>query len=159
MKSRLILSLFLAGFFLMVLTTIPLRVTTADNPEEVPDVIAAVESGAAELLFAEISQEVEPSINQAAIYAELKELVKKYRKSREREAKERIAVRVEELMEQLFNAKVQRERHLVAELEQRLEKAKQRLSQLQDHKGDLVHKGVQKILESGEMPDWAEEDK
>lgn len=136
-----------------------LKTTTADTPEEAPDVIGAIESSAANPLYADITQEGGPSYNFGAIYAELRQLMEQYRRAREKDAKQRIMVRAEELMGQLFDAKVQAEQRRIERMEERLNKEKHRLQEMQSHKRDLVHQGVQKAFKTGEMPDWAREDK
>jgi hypothetical protein len=126
------------------------------SADPVPDFIAAVETGEYEMLFADASQKEGPGgMNLNAIYTELKDLVKKYKKAKSRDSKERIHARAQELMGQLFDAKVQLERRRIQKAEERLTKEKQRLAEMQNHKQDLVHKGVQRALKQGEMPEWA----
>jgi len=100
------LTTFISGFFLTTLAFMPLHAAAGNNPDETLAVISTVESGELDLLFADVSQEGgEGGINLSAAYAELRDLVKKYRKAKERVEKERIATRAEELMGQLFDAK------------------------------------------------------
>ena len=126
------------------------------SADPVPDFIAAVETGEYEILFADATQKQGPGgMNLNAVYSELKELVKKYKKANSHDSKERIHARAQELMGQLFDAKVQLERRRIQVAEEKLAKEKQRLAEMQNHKQDLVHKGVQRALQQGELPEWA----
>lgn len=126
------------------------------SADSIPDFMAAVEAGDYEILLADATQKEGPGgMNLNAVYTELKELVKKYKKADSRDSKERIHARTQELMGQLFDAKVQLERRQIQAAEERLAKEKQKLAEMQSHKQDLVHKGVQRALQQGELPEWA----
>lgn len=155
MKSNIIM-ISIGCFLLATLAFMPLHAAAEDNPDETPAVISTVESGELDLLFADVSQEGGGGgINLSAAYAELRDLVKKYRKAKERVEKERIVTRAEELMGQLFDAKVQSEKRRVEALERKLAEDKRRLKDMQSHKRDLVKTATQRALENGEMPEWA----
>jgi hypothetical protein len=85
----------------------------------------------------------------------LKQLAKDYRNANSPDLKPGIASRAEELMGQLFDAKVQFEQDRISALEQRLSDERRKLKDMQNHKRDLVHTGTRKALESGTLPDWA----
>ncbi len=148
-------------WFFIAAAPLLLAVTFSSSPgtaqaDEVPDWVTAVESGDMELLLAEGPPPAEqPSANLSAIYEELRSLAKQYREAKDRNAKERVSARVQDLMGRLFDAKVQMERRRIQAAEEKLNKEKKRLEQLQSHKQDMVHKGTQKLLTEGKLPEWA----
>jgi hypothetical protein len=153
MKKNLIIPISITMLTAICLMFTLNRQVSADS---VPDFIAAVETGEYEILLADATQKQGPGgMNLNAIYSELKELVKKYKKADSHDSKERIHTRAQELMGQLFDAKVQLERRRVQAAEEKLAKEKQRLAEMQSHKQDLVHNGVQRALQQGELPEWA----
>jgi hypothetical protein len=91
----------------------------------------------------------------AGLYAELRDLGKQYKEARSEDAKQHIQQRAEELMSQVFDAKVQKEQHRIDGEERRLNTEKELLHEKQMHKQDLVHQGVQRFFETGEPPEWA----
>jgi len=91
----------------------------------------------------------------AGLYAELRDLGKQYKEARSEDAKQRIQQRADELMSQVFDAKVQKEQRRIEALERRLNTEKELLHERQLHKQDLVHQGVQRFFETGEPPEWA----
>lgn len=155
MKTNKIVLMCFAALMLTATAGNPFYAQADDNPDETPAAIAAVESGEIDLLLADISQVGEGGVNISAAYAELKDLARQYRESRTREAKERVANRAEDVMGQLFDAKVQVEARRIEAMEKRLDAEKQRLKDMQSHKVDLVKKAVSRALENGEMPEWA----
>lgn len=122
-------------------------------PATTAEVKSAVQDPDPEVAAAD--QEGQQGINKAAIYDQLKQLMKNYREARSEDAKQRILNRASELMSQLFDAKVQREQRRLDALQRRLNEEQNRLHEMQLHKEDLVHQGVQRALETGELPDWA----
>ena len=157
MKVKLMITLFLASLFLIFVSMTSLQTGTAGNPQGTPTKTIDISSDNSAILLSDASQTDDGGYNLKAAYAELKDLGKKYRKARSRDAKQRIVTRAEEVMGQLFNAKVQHEQRRIRALEKRLNQEKERLREMQTHKIDLVHKGVQKALNKGEMPEWAPE--
>jgi hypothetical protein len=95
----------------------------------------------------------------AGAYAELRQLAQSYKEARSEEAKQRIRVRAEDLMSQVFDAKVQREQRRIEAEERRLNTEKELLHEKQMHKQDLVHQGVMRFFETGEPPEWATQGK
>jgi len=91
----------------------------------------------------------------AGLYAELRDLGKQYKEARSEDAKQRIQQRADELMSQVFDAKVQKEQRRIEALERRLNTEKELLHEKQVHKQDLVHQGVLRFFETGEPPEWA----
>lgn len=157
MKGKLLMTICAAGLFLLLATLSTLPTGTAGNQQETQNATVALSSDDSDLLFAGVDQADNPGYNLQSAYAELKDLGKKYRKARERDARQRILTRAEELLEQIFDAKVQKEEQRIQALEKRLNQEKERLHDMQLHKMDLIHNGVQKALDQGELPDWASE--
>ncbi|TKJ36862.1 hypothetical protein CEE37_14860 [candidate division LCP-89 bacterium B3_LCP] len=156
MKSRLKLTMGTVVLTAFVISIALMKIGFADNPENGNGSVQISQTSTDILLLADASQDSEGrSSDLSAIYAELRELTKKYRHAKERSSKERIRVRTEELMNHLFNAKVQHDRKRLQVLEEKVRKVRERLTELQSHKSDLVHKGVQRALDSGTLPDWA----
>ena len=153
MKRKLLIPISAVLLIAGCLILTPTQQVSAD-PD--PDFITAVESGEYDILFADAAQRQGPGgMNLGAVYTELKDLVKKYRKADSREAKERIHARTQELMGQLFDAKVQLERRRIEIAEERLAREKRKVAEMQSHKQDLVHKGARRVLDQGELPEWA----
>jgi len=90
----------------------------------------------------------------AGLYAELRELAKNYKEARSEDAKQRIVARAEELMGQILDAKVQKDQKRIEAEERHLNAKKEALKEKQLHKQDLVHQGVQRFFETGELPEW-----
>ncbi len=151
----------ITGCLIITLTAVLLIVTfqfsSAGTQPETENEIAVLEPISTELLFANAAQTETASPNFAAIYSELKDIMKKYKEAKSRNAKERLHNRTQELMGQLFDAKVQTERRRIQAAEEKLAKQKHRLAEMQSHKQDLLHKGVQKALNEGKMPEWTKE--
>lgn len=154
MTKKLLITASITGFMAILLSVAPLSIGVADNPQPTTPAADEWEATFTEFLLAQASQEG-TSYNLSAAYEELRELARQYRRTREREAKERVRVRAEEIMDQIFNAKVQHERKRLQVMEERLRAEKERLNQMQAHKRDMVNKAVEKALSTGEMPDWA----
>jgi hypothetical protein len=134
---------------LLALTLIPRPAAVAENPGT-PPAIQAVESGRLEALYA-----VEGgSPNLAGIYSDLKRLAKDYRKAHP-DMKAGIAEKAEDLMGQLFDAKVQEQESRISALERRLQEERERLNSMQAHKRDLVHTATLKALDGRDLPEWA----
>ena len=91
----------------------------------------------------------------AGLYGELRDLGRQYKEAQSADAKQRIQQRAEELMGQIFDAKVQKEQRRIEAEERRLNTEKELLHEKQVHKLDLVHQGVQRFFETGEPPEWA----
>ncbi len=147
-------SLIVAGGLSGILIMAPWGKAQADEP--VPPAIQAVESGQLEALYAAQMQEGGGGPDLTAIYNELKKIAKEYRQARSQEDKSNYEARAEDLMGQIFDARVQGEQRRIQAMEQRLGEEKQRLNDMQRRKQDLVHEGVIKALDTGEMPDWAD---
>ena len=97
----------------------------------------------------------ESSPDLAGAYAELRQLGREYKAAQAEDAKQHIRVRAEELMSQIFEAKVQKEQRRIEAEERRLNNEKEMLRERQQHKMDLVHQGVQRFFDTGEPPEWA----
>jgi hypothetical protein len=160
MKSHYLL--LLSGVALVLAVGTAYLTAQADDP--VPETTAVVKGAASEPTVAQqeqdptvaaAAQEGQQGINKAAIYDQLKQLGKEYREARSQDAKQRIVNRANDLMSQLFDAKVQREQRRIDALQRRLNEEQNRLHEMQTHKQDLVHQGVQRALDTGELPDWA----
>ncbi len=147
--------LLLCAAFLVLIMSIAFLSAQADDP--ISAATAGVKDAAQEPdpMVAAAAQEGQQGINKAAIYDQLKQLGKDYREARSQDAKQRILIRANDLMSQLFDAKVQREQRRIDALQRRLNEEQNRLHEMQLHKQDLVHQGVQRALETGELPDWA----
>lgn len=156
MKTKMMLILGAASLLAFMVVGLPKSGPAADEP--VPAVIQAVESGQLEVLVADATQDSGRGFDVNAIYDELRSLAKDYHQAREEDAKARVVNRMHDLMGQLFDAKVQKERHRVEVGEKRLNDEKRKLAQMQDHKTDLVKSGVQTVLD-GQLPEWATPDK
>lgn len=154
MNTKLTVTAGIIGFFVILIALAPAGVGIANNTPSTTVTLDEWDANLTEILLAQASQEG-TSYNLSAAYEELKDLAKQYRKAKKRGAQERIHVRAEEIMSQIFEAKVQHERKRLQVMEERLRAEKERLNQMQAHKRDLVNKGVEKALSSGEMPDWA----
>ena len=155
MKTTLTLSLMVVGALLVLLVLMSPPTAIAENPETVPPVILALESGQADMLFAQVDQGGgNPDL--VAFYNELKQLAKDYKNAtRDRKKQQGIFDRAEELMGRLFDAKVQDYQNLISALELRLKDERARLKSMQLHKQDLLHTGVRKALDEGQLPEWA----
>ncbi|RJP79354.1 MAG: hypothetical protein C4524_05260 [Candidatus Zixiibacteriota bacterium] len=151
MKATLAYPVILAGWLILALA-LP---AAGDNPTPPSAMEQALESGEFELLLAEAGQRGDGGPDLAAIYEQLRQMGKDYKNARSRDEKQGIANRAEELMGQLFDAKVQHEQRRLETMERRLRDEQDRLRQMQMHKRDLVHQGVQRALENGELPEWA----
>jgi outer membrane murein-binding lipoprotein Lpp len=150
------MTVFAAVWLVVILSVMLAFPPNYAKADEVPDWVTAVESGEMEILLADAPPDAgSNSSNLGAIYEELRSLAKQYREAKDRNAKERVSARVQDLMGRLFDAKVQMERRRIQAAEEKLNKEKKRLEQLQSHKQDMVHKGTQKLLTEGELPEWA----
>jgi hypothetical protein len=136
------------------LTITPVQVGVADTPQTAPVTIDEWDANLTEILLAQAESEGS-TYNLSAAYEELKNLAKQYKKAKERGEQERIHMNAEEIMEQIFDAKVQHEQRRLQQMERRIRAEKERLNEMQAHKHDLINQGVKKALEDGEMPDWA----
>ncbi len=136
---------------LAILISLQLRPAAADDPT--PAVIQAIENGQMETLLAEATQEGGYDLN--AIYEELKQLGKQYKRADSRDAKGRIVTRAEELMGQLFDAKLQKEKQRIEVMQRRLDDERHKVAGMEEHKWDLVKEGTQKALNGEPLPEWA----
>jgi hypothetical protein len=156
MKTALIVCLLATGLLLLAVAGTPQQSTVSENPEP-GYAIQAVESGQLEALFAQGGGGASDNNDVQGMYNELKKIAKEYHNATRPEAKSGLSQRADNLMGILFDAKVQKETKRIDVLERRLKGERDRLKQMQSHKLDLVHKGVQKLLDSGgqEVPEWA----
>ncbi len=90
----------------------------------------------------------------AAIGEELKEIQIQYHETRAIKAKERLHVRSQELVTQLFEAKVRRKVQRIKAIEARLAEEKKSLSELHSRKQKMIQNGTEQALQTGEMPEW-----
>ncbi|MCX6641093.1 MAG: hypothetical protein NTW14_11545 [bacterium] len=124
--------------------------SAADNPATSKTATPAVD----QQLYAQASSSGDPAINKKAIYGELKRLMKEYRRANEAGAKARIETRMDDLVGQLLDAKVVSQQQHISDLEAKLTAAQDHLHQMQLHKQDLIHEGVQRALQQGQLPDF-----
>jgi len=99
-------------------------------------------------------QKPESGSELAGIYGELRELSNQYDKARSEESKQAILVRAENLMGQIFDAKLNREQVSIEAEEKRLNMRKELLHRRQSQRREWVHRGVQQFFETGEPPEW-----
>jgi hypothetical protein len=99
------------------------------------------------------------TMDKKAVFRELKQLAKKYRRASQEDDKARIRGRAEELMGHLFDDKMQTEEQHIATLEARLAKMKDKMHEMKAHEADLIHQGVTNLLNQGQMPDWTKTEK
>ncbi|MFH1735915.1 MAG: hypothetical protein ABIE92_14510 [bacterium] len=156
MNKQLIIGFSISTLLLFVLAALPYWSAEADTNDETPGLIAMIDSGDLDPMFASAGEQQESSgYDLDGIYTELKQLAKDYKRAKDRDAKERIHVRTKELMGQLFDAKVQMERRRIEAAEERLQQEKRKLENMQTHKLDMVHQASQRALDNGEVPQWA----
>lgn len=154
MKRKLMITASVAIPLVIILAMAPLQVGVADTPQTAPVTVDEWDANLTEILLAQASSEGS-TFNLSAAYEEMKRLAKQYREAREQDAKQRIRTRAGEIMEQIFDMKVQHEQKRLDKMEKRIRAERERLSDMQTHKHDLINQGIEKALSSGEMPDWA----
>jgi hypothetical protein len=157
MKAKTTFCLALIGCISLLFALTSLRSTAADDPA-LPPVIQAIESPQFEALFAASAQQGDPSPDMNAAYTELKQLAKNFREANSLDARGRIQTRASELLGQIFDMKVQGEEKRIEKLQARLDVEKAKLGDMQRKKRDLVHEGVQKMMDTKgvELPAWAQ---
>jgi len=158
MKKQMILGFSVSTVLLLVLATIPYWSAEADTNNDMPALISMIDSGELDPMIASIGTQdtgQEQGYNLGSIYDELKQLAKDYKRAKSRDAKERIHARTQDLMGQLFDAKVQSEQRRITAAEERLRQEKEKLKEMQSHKVDMVHTASTRALENGEIPQWA----
>lgn len=163
MKKRSWLWAFI-GAALVIAAGLSMQAASSDQPKPVPVKKQAIKPVQAEGQIANTTQQGEGGQDSSDIYMKLRELAKSYRDARSKDDRQNIASRINDLMEKFFTTSLQREQRriemeeqrLKAEIEareQRLNHAKEALTDRQAHMMDLVHDAVQRLLDTGEMPE------
>ncbi|MFH1862993.1 MAG: hypothetical protein ABH878_09315 [bacterium] len=155
MKSKTVLTMIFAGVAVAALIIIPRFVTCADDSEPSPTPVVASTTEPGLPTETEFASSDDDDYNPTSYRREMKDLARQYRKARSEDERNTIAQRMDRLMSDLFEARIQMEHRRIEVLERRVMAEKQRIQDMQDHKTDLVHRASQRALESGEFPDWA----